>query len=517
MLCDICLHVVSEIVTLQEAKRLENIRKPVQDVIPILPTSQSKEQRVQQCYICGQMECPIEDVGIKFDKENQPWKRDIKFRLGRVKQMEHCNWLERTLYIQSVDKTIYDMAKRSSLSPSTGSEQSLKLVSHWFTDCLQNHQKCRAKQNERWYPARVLDVSTDEIRLVRTLDHTLNEPYVTMSHCWGTERFLVLTAENMPEFEAGINLTRLPNNFRDAIAVIRTLELRYIWIDCYCIVQDSMSDGHKAEKLLDIAQMKQVYANSILNVAASHASKPKDGCFIDRTKFDNLPQCFFRRQSDGEPSDDYFHLYYFEDAQQYVATLSSHRIFDRAWVLQERLLCTRIVHFGSDQIYWECQELLPACEAYQWGQEIQPSMTVFSTEDQDLTHSARYTWCRTVQDYTAMQLTYPTEDKFVAIGGIAEHIVQYTNDEYVAGLFKEDFILQLCWQPSYPSRRASQWRAPSWSWASIDNTVFLDAHLLADSIYIAMVSIQKTHIELTDPNNMYVILPCNLNRYADRA
>lgn len=38
----------------------------------------------------------------------------------------------------------------------------------------------------------------------------------------------------------------------------------------------------------------------------------------------------------------------------------------RAWVVQERLLAPRVLHFGQTQVIWECREL-SACELYPHG------------------------------------------------------------------------------------------------------------------------------------------------------
>ena len=459
---------------------------------------------MRQCYVCNQMKRNSEDCDVQLRGNLEG---ELRFDLYYYKGTEHIgeNFVTNTYFARRAEQDIYDIARDSILSTSTGSKKSQALISHWFNTCLHQHSRCRASGEEQWYPRRVLDVSGHKVRLLETAGHALQGPYATMSHCWGVKRFLTMTSENKPEFEAGIDLSILPRNFQDAITLTKSLEIRYIWIDCYCIMQSSDSDDHKKEKLLDIAQMKQVYANSILSIVASHGSSPEAGCFIEREMSKQLLPCLFSPESPSSDSENIFHLYNLLESQGYVRELNDHRIFSRAWILQERLLCPRVIHFGSKQLYWECKELLPASEKFPCGQKSQPATNVFSTEDEDLVKSARYTWCRTVQDYSAMQLTKPLEDKLVAIGGIAEHIAQVTKDQYTAGLFKDKFILQLCWEArGVDPRRAVEWRAPSWSWASMDSEVFLESHLLASSVYTALALIQTVNVELTDPMNPYV-------------
>lgn len=507
MLCNVCIRLVSQLLELVKDDKEKDIRGPVRDFVAIPEILDSEEQRIEECYICSQMKRAIERVDVRL---RGTLEGETRFDVYYYKGTEQIgkNFVTNTYLVRHAEETVYGIGRESVLSPSTGSKETQELISHWFTDCVLRHPKCGIRQEEQRYPRRLLDVSKQDFCILKTSEHIKNGPYVTMSHCWGKEKCLTLTAENMVEFEAGIETSSLPKNFQDAIRVTQLLGIRYIWIDCYCIVQNSHSGEHIAEKLLDIAQMKRVYMNSILNIAASHASGPKHGCFVERDLSNKLPQSFIKYETDGHPGKDLFHVYNVLESQEYVRKLSSHHIFSRAWVLQERLLCPRIIHFGADQIYWECQELLPACELFPSGQKSQPAMTVFSTEDQDLTLSARYTWCRTVEDYSSMQLSHPLEDKLVAIGGIAEHIGNHTGDEYVAGLFKDNFILQMCWEAEYLNpRRAKEWRAPSWSWASMDSKVFLESHLLANSVYTAMLFIHGPDVELIDPTNMSVLHP----------
>jgi hypothetical protein len=54
--------------------------------------------------------------------------------------------------------------------------------------------------------------------------------------------------------------------FRDAITVARRLEVRYLWIDCVCIIQDDKRDWQK-----QAAKMCDVYSQSSLTLAAAYS------------------------------------------------------------------------------------------------------------------------------------------------------------------------------------------------------------------------------------------------------
>jgi hypothetical protein len=70
-----------------------------------------------------------------------------------------------------------------------------------------------------------------------------------------------------------------------------------------------------------------------------------------------------------------------------------------------------------------------------------------------------------------MSLTKP-EDIFPAIFGLAKSVQKVTDWEYIAGLWKENLIVDLVWYTKNPrlvSRRVP-WRAPTFSWASVVST-----------------------------------------------
>jgi hypothetical protein len=71
-----------------------------------------------------------------------------------------------------------------------------------------------------------------------------------------------------------------------------------------------------------------------------------------------------------------------------------------------------------------------------------------------------------------MQLTYPS-DIFVALSGIANSFQLETGYQYVAGMWRESLLEDLCWWPVY-RRRLDETRAPTWSWASVDARIDWD-------------------------------------------
>lgn len=101
------------------------------------------------------------------------------------------------------------------------------------------------------------DPSTSRIALLETDIQTGR--YIALSYCWGnTGQQAVTTTANFQARKHGIDIGELPQTFQDAILLARELQVRYLWIDSLCIIQDDENDWET-----EAPMMSQVYANSI--------------------------------------------------------------------------------------------------------------------------------------------------------------------------------------------------------------------------------------------------------------
>ena len=80
-----------------------------------------------------------------------------------------------------------------------------------------------------------------------------------------------------------------------------------------------------------------------------------------------------------------------------------------------------------------------------------------------------------VNRYTQRHLTQ-SSDKLVEISGVAKLIAaSFSNkDSYVLGLWKRNLLLHMLWKVSthQQASRPEPYRAPSWSWASVEGTIY---------------------------------------------
>jgi hypothetical protein len=317
--------------------------------------------------------------------------------------------------------------------------------------------------------------------------------YATLSHCWGTLSVLKLTSNNIRMLESGMSLNLLCKTFQHAANVLQLLGLEYIWIDSLCIIQDDKQDWNTESK-----RMGGIYGSSAINIAATSAKDGNGGLFF--AKPDATMQTYRLKVQQRSGSSKWYDCIEsgLADTCRYTTPLG-----ERAWVLQERLLAPRTLHFGSSQIFWECDSLT-ACEEF--PAEFPPSLL-----HEDFYFRKRHItielWPRIVQIYSNCRLTF-RNDKLIAISGLARHVQLQTQDDYFAGLWWTQIEHQLCWRSRTPSSRPVVAQAPSWSWAAVDGIVALPTNPATE------VNVVVTNVNLLglDPfgevPNAYLTLRC---------
>jgi len=211
--------------------------------------------------------------------------------------------------------------------------------------------------------------------------------------------------------------------------------------------------------------MAQVYGGSALNIAAVAAEDAGVGCFFNRKP---TWRCQVRlRSNEGRTSrlHDVF--------PNRWAVPEKNALRKRGWVVQERFLSRRTLHFTERQVFWECGAN-PACEYLPRGYESRPIQNeghfelerprrpAFNMRRQPLS------WPGVVEAFSWCSLTR-TRDRLVAIGGLAKVIHERSNADYIAGMWRENLEVQLCWKAGWhrATERIVPPTAPTWSWASV--------------------------------------------------
>jgi hypothetical protein len=157
-------------------------------------------------------------------------------------------------------------------------------------------------------------------------------------------------------------------------------------------------------------------------------------------------------------------------------SISAWPLISRGWAFQERLLAPRVLHFGRDELIWDCTETR-ACQCggiSQFIQDIRKSDFHDALYDDTTTSQTklRPLWRRIVMQYCSLALTKQS-DKFPAIAGIAEVIQRSRNSAYLGGLWSDSLVLDLLWEAKQPMEDSQEilGRAPSWSWVSVGGPI----------------------------------------------
>jgi hypothetical protein len=379
-----------------------------------------------------------------------------------------------------ISRPIVDVGTTRLIDEDAMSPRSLLQAQRWLNECITRHKRCEFLTGMK-LPPRVLKVGSggDEVHLFQSLES--RDEYATLSYCskpsnasaffhtdgsygkGGTSRPYSLDSATLKDLLNGapIHIVDLPKTFQDAITVTRHLGIPYLWIDSLCIGQDSNRDRLEA---LDL--MKNIYGNAILNISANHGVDPTIGLSSDRRAFaaakEIRPGVYVRRTLSipalWEPS-------HAEDRTEHVLST-------RAWVLQERALSSRVLHFSANELAFECDTKVQCeCSSIFKPADLRPSRTMFRkfkyNSDPD-------TWSNLVQLYTELKLGRQG-DALDAISGLSSKMGSITGKVYIAGLWKEDLPWNLLWfrDSGVPASGRSSERVhfPSWSWASVDGKI----------------------------------------------
>lgn len=331
-------------------------------------------------------------------------------------------------------------------------------------------------------------IDTDKLRLVEGSAQCI--PYVALSYRWGgLDAIWQTTTKNLNSRQDVFSIKDLSKTLSDAVKVTRDLGFRWIWIDSLCIVQDDKNDWSK-----EAVKMASIYQNAIVTISADSSQDAKAGLHNERStsmfnKDESIKICNTLLTGDESA------LYLFPDQRtrldesviniRDMGDLLSHcTLRDRGWTMQERILSPRIIHYASDQLYWECYHGIQESEdKLLWmgrSSTIPKIAHRIKTAKDDESRKKElkgmlYNWYVHIVggDYSHRSLTY-AEDKLVAIGGVARALDDIEPMGYMVGHWGEyddELVKSLCWKRGGPGQKTVEYRAPSWSWASQDSAI----------------------------------------------
>jgi hypothetical protein len=361
-------------------------------------------------------------------------------------------------------------------------------------------------------PKRVIEIS-DSTAAPRIIPSDgRNGSYVILSHHYSGEAEVPNGSELLESgLPATLDVTAFPKAVADAICVARRLGYQYLWARELCMT---------ASELEDSSSFLKIYGQAALMLVAAAGPEANHGIFHDRN--------ILYSPALGTRKDRYFR----PRALRWMSNIEESPVAGCGWNVLERMLAPRIVHFTKRQLVWECAsgcqfegaKLLrdqgsgPAINGYdkrvnqQYVQEalqLQPAEIDSGSDDADNKSIARLrSWTQNVNALSWGRFDVPT-DKLPAIGKIALVMNDGTLGDYLAGIWSKHIVSGLAWGRMFSLLTpAPEYRAPTWSWASVDGPVAID-DVQPDSVPVSswaqkyQPKLVSHHMVLDNPSNPY--------------
>lgn len=332
-------------------------------------------------------------------------------------------------------------------------------------------------------PTRVLDVyrqtysEHDTIRLIKVANQK-DICYLALSHCWGDHKDFMTTTATLDDRLTGFEVANLSRSYRDAVKVTRELGFRYLWIDALCIVQNDLNEWHT-----ESSNMGDIFKNAYCTLFA-HSSRGNNEGFLRSALSSRITVRLGRAIS---------RQFFASPMANLDADVTHSNLCSRGWVLQERFLSTRIIHFTPGMLYFETAQGVQAEDGTIWrppnpadgewtgitghrksryfGPSAVPNLICLFQGVSQAASSTPPEWHPLVEMYSSCKLSRE-RDKLIAISGMVKYIQKCTGVPYYAGIWGDKIAAGLLWLPGdqnlvYPKEN----RAPSWSWAAVDGPI----------------------------------------------
>jgi len=486
--------------------------------------------------------------GVELDPTPNGLGRLLARDAENLREEAECSWMMLQFYgnediVLPVELSLLNEGNRLEVltherlgeQTTTGTPETLALARAWLRECLDGHEACVTRHqdgeeedagDDGFLPTRLLDVGTLEeprLRLVAGDDLDPRCEYVALSHRWGADQTRVLRTCNVIAYHHGIPPEETTPTVRDAARVTRALCVRYLWIDCMCIIQD---DGG-ADWARESNTMFRVYGRSACTIAAAVTCDPSEEqqCENDNDKdltgkrpvpsprHPNLnaeeygfllprnplparplivPSPFSMMATPESPSPYHFSIHPPYLSRLHDTYVRSSEWFYRGWVFQERMLAPRLLVFTPSQVLWGCQTL-QAAEGWPRGKTADHYIDRFTTmaverarlrallDPKTGVAVSHVAWWTFLLDYMASRLTV-SSDRLPAIRGVASLVEEKTGERYCGGFWitAGDIADQLLWEAvgvegggakMHMMPRQNEYRAPSFSWAGVEGPV----------------------------------------------
>ncbi|RYP63951.1 hypothetical protein DL769_006829 [Monosporascus sp. CRB-8-3] len=357
--------------------------------------------------------------------------------------------------------------------PTSRDKIDFRLVRRWNAICHTQHRKsCKRnpalKELRQSIPtSHYTPHPADEVPDFRCIDVEQNclvkpasgDRYAALSYVWGRRKFFRTLMANVADLEKPRSLAKeeflyqIPLTIKDAIHVTREIGLKYLWVDCLCIVQDDDS----GKKVQTIKSMDLVFAAADIVIVAAGSADAYSGIPGIHPGSRGTRQPIEEIPAEDNETGQNFRLAFKTRWQDSIETVP---YYTRAWTFQETHFATRSLVFIDGKVTFRCQAVSDWQEhLFETESEIKGegagSRGPFQVDDIGEFEGL-------IQEYSARVLSYDT-DVYSAFAGVARQLSLRMNTNFVHGIPARYFDWFLLWEPL--GDQVPRLTAPSWSWA----------------------------------------------------
>ncbi|CZR64467.1 uncharacterized protein PAC_14365 [Phialocephala subalpina] len=426
----------------------------------------------------------------------------------------------------------------------------------WIQDCHMIHPSCNSSARS-YFPTRLIDVKQGKLVDTQQQPGPFQYAALTHCWGPNMPESGMTKTRTLSSHMKSIELPELPKSFRDALVITRSLDIPYIWIDSLCIIQDSREDWENESAQMGLVyshawctiaassakschhgihlfREDRLYSCDVIldgdqgsRVRVSISQPPPTWeTFFNNNPLNTRGWTFQERELSPR-------ILHFSADQMWWECRSIRDQEDPA--LEDDNINEPATSIRRKTELMRLQEQLARAEADYArfakvrinkdhdatiftglivNQVVQlrclDNMLMASTpltspamlQELIITEARYNTWLKVVQDYSARIFTVIT-DRFPALSGLASEMQATHGGEYVAGVWRDDMLRSLLWRRDLksmhstsmhtPHRRPSEYRAPSWSWAAIDQAISYD-----------LVTINRLQIDRLRPTTAHI-------------
>ncbi|KAK3306247.1 heterokaryon incompatibility protein-domain-containing protein [Chaetomium strumarium] len=276
--------------------------------------------------------------------------------------------------------------------------------------------------------------------------------YAVLSYVWGSYPTFRLTKANLDKLMVPGALLefprRLPRTLQDAILLAKRLNIRFLWVDALCLLQNSSDDLEKGVNVMD-----QIYERAWISIVAANGHDSNAG-LPGVQPGERAGRVLVKQVKQGVSMG----VYVGTELQLQRSVYET-----RAWTFQEHVLSRRILYFFPDSVVFRCREseFLEVCADDPTLGRQEASLTSMLADAIITTDGPAHQYEVFLLYYTRRALTNDA-DALRAMAGILRRLSHKLRCRMLQGLPTSQFDRYVLLRGPAAGRRRG---FPSYSWA----------------------------------------------------